>query len=147
MDVGIKPANVDFEAAVRASFARQGLMGAIGAWLVDVKPGSCVIEVPYAAKISQQQGFFHGGIIGAIGDTAGGYAALSLMPAGLEVLTVDYTANFVRPATGELLRAEGRVLRSGRTLTVARIDVSAVAAGRSTACGLLQATYISAPAR
>ena len=73
--------------------------------------------------ISQQQGYFHGGAIGAIADTAAGYAAYSLMPAGAEILTVEYKLNLIRPAVPPTLRAEGRVVRAGKTLTVCRADV------------------------
>ena len=81
--------NPDFARIVRESFARQGLMGTLGAQIVALEPGHCVIEMPFAPAVSQQHGYFHGGAIGAIADTAAGYAAYSLMPAGSEILTVE----------------------------------------------------------
>ncbi len=138
----IQPAHPDFERVVRASFARQGLMTSIGARLVDVAPGRVRIELPYAASISQQNGLFHGGIVGAIADNAGGYAALSLMPAGSEVLTVEYKINFMRPASGNLLRATGHVMRAGKTMTVVRAEVECVSPAATFACALLQATMM-----
>lgn len=137
-----KALNPDFEAVVRASFARQGLMGTLGAWLVEVAPGSVTIEVPHAKKITQQQGFFHGGVAGAIADTAGGYAAMSLMPAGSEVLTVEYKINFVRPAVGPLMRAKADIVRAGRTLLIARIDVMCGAPEALDVCAVAQATFM-----
>lgn len=138
-----KALNPEFEAAVRASFARQGFMATLGASLVEVLPGSVTIEVPHADTITQQQGFFHGGVAGAIADTAGGYAAMSLMPAGSEVLTVEYKINFVRPAVGSLMRAKAEIVRAGRTLLIARIDVLS-GAGQSEldACAVAQATFM-----
>ena len=133
------PANPDYERAVRESFARQGLMATIGASIVDLGPGFCVVEMPYAPAVSQQQGFFHGGVIGAIADTAAGYAAYSLMPDGAEILTVEYKLNLIRAALPPKLRAEGRVLRAGRTLTVCRADVFH---GDGKACALLQSTLM-----
>lgn len=136
-------ANPDFERVVRDSFAAQGLMGTLGAFLVEVEPGFVAIELPQSAKIGQQQGLIHGGAIGAIADTAGGYAALTLLPAGSEVITVEYKINFVRPAGGQLLRAEGRVLRAGKTVTVARVEVlGLVADGGFEAVALAQATFM-----
>jgi uncharacterized protein (TIGR00369 family) len=114
--------------------------------LRSVEPGRAVLELPYSAAVAQQQGLFHGAGIGAIGDVAGGYAALSLMSAGSEVVTVEYKVNFIRPATGGLLRAEGQVLRAGKSLTVCRIDVSAIENGEATVVALLQATFMSVPA-
>jgi len=138
----LQPANPAFAEAVRESFARQGMMRSFGARLAEIAAGRVAIELPYGEAVGQQQGLFHGGAIGAIGDIAGGYAALSLMPAGSEVVTVEYKINFIRPAKGGLLRAEGQVLRAGKSMTVARIDVSLVDGGSSTAVALLQATYL-----
>jgi acyl-coenzyme A thioesterase PaaI-like protein len=73
---------------VRESFAKQGLMGLLGAEVSEVNEGWCVIEVPYNEKLTQQQRYFHGAVAGAIGDSAGGYAALTLAPEGREILTV-----------------------------------------------------------
>lgn len=136
------PSNPDFERTVRGSFARQGLMGTIGAWLTEVRPGRVVIELPYSERIAQQHGHFHGAVIGAIGDNAGGYAALTLMPARSEVLTVEYKINFLRPAQGLVLRADGQVLRAGRTLVTTRIDVSVHGGSTDGMCAALQATMM-----
>lgn len=137
-----KPSNPDFERVVRDSFARQGLMGTIGAWLVAVKPGHVAIELPYSERVSQQHGHFHGAVIGALGDNCGGYAALSLMPPGSEVVTVEYKINFLRPAKGLLLRAEGSVIRAGRTLITTRMDVSILGGEHDGICAALQATMM-----
>ena len=133
-------------AAVHASFVRQGLMRAIGAELVGLGPGICAIRLPFAEAVGQQTGFFHGGIVGAIGDTAGGYAALTTMPAGSELLTVEYKINFLRPAAGTHLLATGTVLRAGRTLTVVRADVRVVADGSERLCAAMQQTVVRATA-
>jgi uncharacterized protein (TIGR00369 family) len=137
-----KPAHDGFERAVRASFGKQGLLGGLGAWLVDVQPGHVIIELPFSAKVTQQQGMFHGGAIGAIGDSAGGYAALSLMPEHAEVVTIEYKINFVRPAVGQMLRAEGQVMRAGKSVSVSRVDVFAVDQGKPTLVAILQATFM-----
>ena len=114
-----KPANPDFESAVRESFSKQGIMRHIGAALNSIRPGFVEICVPYSEELSQQHGFFHGGVVGMIADSAGGYAAFSLMAAGDGILTVEYKVNLMAPADGDLLIARGEVLRPGRTLTVA----------------------------
>jgi uncharacterized protein (TIGR00369 family) len=137
-----KASNPDYERAVLESFARQGLMTTLGARIVTLEPGFCAIEMPYAPGVSQQQGFFHGGAIGAIADTAAGYAAYSLMPAGSEILTVEYKLNLVRAAVPPTLRAEGRVLRAGKTLTVCRADVYHQVANGMEPCALLQSTLM-----
>jgi uncharacterized protein (TIGR00369 family) len=139
------PTDPDFRARVEASFARQGLMGSLGARLTRVEPGECEIRLPYSPALSQQDGFFHAGAIGSIADSAGGYAAFTLMDASDRVLTVEYKLNLLAPARGELAIARGQVVRAGRTLTVARIDVFAVASGVETLCAAAQQTLIRRP--
>ena len=134
--------NPDYAETVRESFGRQGLMTTLGARIATIEPGFCVIEMPHAPGVSQQQGFFHGGAIGAIADTAAGYAAYSLMPVGSEILTVEYMLNLVRAAMPPILRAEGRVLRAGRTLTVCRADIYHRGANGLETCALLQSTLM-----
>lgn len=137
-----KASDPDFERAVRASFERQGLMTTLGARLASVQPGQVVIELPFCERVSQQHGLFHGGVIGAIADNSGGYAALSLMPVGSEVLTIEYKINFMKPAKGQLLRATGHVVRAGKTVTVIRAEVACIDGGDAAACALVQATMM-----
>src|SRR5574341_460664 len=86
--------------------------------------GEVEISLPYRDDLTQQKGFIHGGIVGMIGDSACGYAAFSLMPAGGSLVTVEYKLNILRPAQGSLV-ARGTVVRAGRTLTVTRGEVYA----------------------
>ncbi len=132
----------DFAERVRKSFAAQGIMDHIGATLTLIEPGVCEIELPYSDAVSQQHGFFHGGVIGTIADSAGGYAAFGLMDAEDGILTVEYKLNLMAPADGDLLIARGRVLRPGRTLTVARAEVAVVKDGVEVACAAMQQTLM-----
>ena len=129
-DVQVKHAVRDpaFVERVRGSFARQAFMGFLGAELGPVAPGSVEIRLPYRRELSQQHGYFHGGVVGTLADNACGYASFSLAPADHSILTVEYKLNLLSPAAGEALVARGRVLRPGRTLVVAQADVFAVRA-------------------
>ena len=132
---------------VRESFAKQGIMELLGAEVVEVAEGRCVIEVPYSDVLTQQPRYFHGAVAGAIGDSAGGYAALTLAPEDREVLTVEYKINFLAPAWGEKLVARGEVLTAGRRLFVCKAEVVAISAeGEETHCAALQQTVSTAPA-
>jgi len=111
------------EARVRESFDRQAFMSAIGAVLEQIGPGRAVLRLPFDARLTQQNGFFHGGVIATIADVAGGYAAFSLFDPGADVLTVEFKLNLLAPARGSFLTASGEVLRSGRTLTVCALKV------------------------
>jgi len=134
--------NPDFEAVVRGSFAQQGLMSHLGARIARVEPGHVEIEVPYRDELTQQQGFFHGGVTTAIADSACGYSALTLMAPGCEVLSVEFKINLLAAARGERLVARGRVVRSGRTISVCQGDVYAVARGQETHCATMVATMM-----
>nr|WP_296580537.1 PaaI family thioesterase [Xanthobacter sp.] len=114
----------------------------LGAELGAVAPGRVEIVLPYAEKVTQQHGYFHGGSIGAIADTAGGYAAFSLFPPDSTVLTVEYKINIMAPGKGERLVAVGEVTRAGRTLTVAKIEVYAEADGARTHCATATQTLM-----
>jgi uncharacterized protein (TIGR00369 family) len=138
-----QPPNPRFAERVRDSFGRQGAMALLGAELARVEPGECEIRLPYRPELSQQHGYFHGGIIGTIADSAGGYAAFTLMPADASVLTVEYKMNLIAPGDGELLIARGRVVKPGRTLIVAAVDAMAVKAGRETLCATLLQTLMT----
>ena len=132
----------DFAERMRKSFDAQGIMDHIGATLTLIEPGVCEIELPYSDAVSQQHGFFHGGVIGTIADSAGGYAAFGLMDAEDGILTVEYKLNLMALADGDLLVARGRVLRAGRTLTVARAEVGVVKNGVEVACAAMQQTLM-----
>lgn len=132
----------DYAARVRASFERQGLMRTLGAELTAVEPGRCEIRLPYRDGLSQQHGYFHAGAIGAIADSAGGYAGFSLMGADDSVVSVEYKLNLLAPGRGEMLVARGRVVRPGKTLTVCQVEVFAVLGGEETLCALMQQTLI-----
>jgi uncharacterized protein (TIGR00369 family) len=112
-------------ARVRDSFARQGAMATIGAELAEIAAGRVAIGLRIEPHLSQQNGFLHAGVVVATLDSACGYAALTLMPADSEVLSVEFKVNLLAPASGESLLAEGEVVRAGRTLTICRGDAYA----------------------
>jgi uncharacterized protein (TIGR00369 family) len=122
---GFEPQDRDFEQRIRSSFQRQKIMETIGAVLTRVAPGYVEIELRFRDSLTQQHGYVHAGIITAIADSACGYAALSLLPADTEVLTVEYKVNFLAPAQGTRFVARGPVVRSGRTVSVCAGEVRA----------------------
>ncbi len=138
-----EPADPHFEARIRASFARLTLMQTLGARLTKVAPGEVEIELPFRGDLTQQHGFLHAGIVTTIVDTACGYAAMSLMPANSEVLTVEYKVNFVSPAKGSRMIGRGRVTKPGRTLTVCAGDVFAVSGAEEKLVATMLATMMA----
>lgn len=127
-------ADPNYEARVRESFAKQGIMDLIGASMTRVEPGGVEIALPFRPDLSQQHGFFHAGVTSTIADSAGGYAGFSLFPADASVLTVEYKINLASPAKGDRLIAVGTVIKPGRTLTLCDLEVFAETDGERTLC-------------
>lgn len=136
-------ANPEWAARVRSSFDRQVFMRTVGAHLVSIEPGLVVIEWPFSTHLTQQHGFLHAGVVAAVADSACGYAALSLMPPGFAVLSVEFKVNLMKPAAGEAFRAIGKVIRAGRTLSVCGAEVQAHVAGKHTIIAILQGTMMA----
>ena len=132
---------------VRISFAKQAMMTAIGASLTRVAPGEVDIELAVSPAICQQHGFVHAGAVATAADSAAGYAALSLMPAGAGVLTAEFKINLMAPAAGERLIARGRVVKAGRLLTVAQAEVQAEQNGERKLVALMTATVVTIQGR
>ena len=126
------PRDPAFAARVASSFARQAFMGHLGVALQHVAPGEVDLAVPFQPGLTQQHGFFHAGVTATIADSAAGYAALSLFAPGTGILTTEFKINLLAPARGESLVARGRVIKPGRTLSVCRSDVAAIADGEET---------------
>ena len=128
---------------VAARFAAQGFATHLGLRLAQAEPGHCVIEAPFGEHLTQHTGYFHAGLLTTLADNACGFAALSLMPEGQEVLSVEFKLSFMRPAAGMLARATGRVLKPGKTLTFCQADVHVVQeSGEAVLCATMLATMM-----
>ena len=138
--------NPEFERAVRESFARQAHMATLDARITRLEPGAVDLTAPFDARFGQQNGFWHAGAVASLADSANGYAAFTLAPAGSDVLAVEFKINLLAPAAGEAFRAEGRVLRPGRTLTVCAADVYGIAGGTNRLIATMLSTIIIRPA-
>ena len=133
-------------ARVQTSFDRQGMMLHLGARLVRAEPGLCEVALPYSDKVTQQQGGFHGGAMGALADIAGGYAGLTMAPEGMEVTSVEFKINFMAAFSGGELRATGHVVKAGRRLIVTTAEVTHIdATGKTSACAVMQQTLMIVP--
>ena len=125
---------------IEASFAKQGLMRTFQASINKLEHGALEISMPYSDAISQQHGFFHGGAIGALADTACGYAAISVIGEDEAALTAEYKINLLAPADGDRLIAVGSIIKSGRTLIVCQGDVFIEKDGRRKLCAFMLMT-------
>ena len=131
---------------VKQSFERQGMLRVLGVELVRVQVGEVELRMPYSDAVTQQQGGFHGGAIGALADIAGGYAALTVAPEGMEVVTIEYKINFLNSLQGGEIRAIGKVIKAGRRVIVTSAEVVHLDAnGKSTPCAVMQQTIAPVP--
>ncbi len=131
---------------VAASLARQGMMQPLGVRLLRAERGLVELALPYSEKVTQQQGGFHGGAMGALADIAGGYAALTVAPEGMEVVTVEYKINFLASFRGGEIRATGRVTKGGKRIIVTSAEVVHIdETGQRSDCAVMQQTLVPVP--
>ncbi len=140
-------ASEPIDALLAASFVQQGALMAWHARLTRAADGSCEIVLPMSTAVTQQHGFFHGGVIGTLADAAGGYAANTLLMPERECLTAEYKINFIAPGIGDTLIARGKVLKSGKTLVVSSAEVFAVKDGVEKLCAIMQQTLFVIPTK
>jgi uncharacterized protein (TIGR00369 family) len=134
-------------ADVEAIISAQGAMRLIGVEIVRVDTGYAEFAVNFRPELSQQNGFFHAGIVSTLVDTAGGCAGVTAMPPGAGVLTVEFKLNLLAPADGERIVARAEVVKSGRTLTITQGKVFVNKDGRESLCALMQQTLIAIPSK
>ncbi len=135
----------EIEHNIRASFAAQTMMATLGASLQRLEPSHVEIHAPILPGSKQQHGVAHAALAFAIGDSAAGYAALSILPPGSEVMTTEMKINLLRPATGEYLIARGQVIKPGRRLVIVQADVYAVQDKAEKHVALLTGTMMPLP--
>ncbi|WP_299415188.1 PaaI family thioesterase [uncultured Sulfitobacter sp.] len=131
---------------IHRSFDAQSMMATLGARMDHIEEGMVRITAPILEGARQQQGFGHAGLTFSIGDSAAGYAALTMLPLDSEVVTAEIKINLMAPARGTLLIATGRVIKPGKRLCVVTSEVHAQAAdGTQTLIALLQGTMVPVP--
>ena len=129
-------------ATIRASFAAQSMMTTLGAEFTHLSDGETEIRAPILPGSRQQHGFAHAGLTFAIGDSAAGYAALSMMPAGHEVLTSEMKIHLLAPGRGDWLVARGRVIKPGRRLVIVHADVHALTGDQEVHIAMMTGTMV-----
>jgi uncharacterized protein (TIGR00369 family) len=135
----------DAIARIHSSFAAQSMMETLGAELFEVSSGLVRIKAPILPGTRQQQGFGHAGLTFSLGDSAAGYAALTMMPVDNEVVTAEIKINLLAPAKGDWLIATGKVVKPGKRLCVVTAEVHAVSDGTETLIAVLQGTMVPVP--
>ena len=130
---------------ITRSFESQSMMKTLGARIHKIEKGKVIIEAPILPSTLQQQGYGHAGLTFSIGDSAAGYSALTLLPEDQEVMTAEIKINLLAPADGELLRAEGKVVKLGKRLVVVTSEIKALKDGKTKLIAIIQATMVPVP--
>lgn len=130
------------DSRIHSSFSKQTMMQTLGAQLEEVSEGRVVITAPVLPGSLQQHGAAHAALTFAIGDSAAGYAALTMLPEAAEVMTAEMKINLLAPAGGGSLRATGKVVKPGRRLVIVTAEVHALKNGSETLVALLQGTMV-----
>ena len=127
---------------VTRSFESQSMMKTLGARIHKIEKGKVVIEAPLLPSTLQQQGYVHAGLTFSIGDSAAGYSALTLLPENMEIMTAEIKINLLAPADGEILRAEGGVVKHGKRLVVVTSEIHTFKDGEKKLVAIMQGTMI-----
>jgi uncharacterized protein (TIGR00369 family) len=119
---------------------------AFGFTFCELSGGRATTRLDWRPELSHVPGAFQASPIATLADFTGAAAGMTLLPPGSAAATVDYTAKFLCEARGHQLLAKARVLRPGRALTVAAVDVYAVADAAETLCATSLVTIRNIPA-
>lgn len=106
----------------------------IGARAEHWEKGLAVVSIDVRPELTNSWKFAHGGIVLTLLDVAMGSAARTTNSKDYGIVTVSLTVSFLRSCSG-LLRAEGRVLRGGRSLVFCEGEVKD-ASGEKMAAGI-----------
>jgi len=129
----------DLLANGRDVLAQQPFSALLGAQLDVFESGRAQLSLPITARLQQQNGFVHGGVISYLADNALTYAGGSVL--GSNVLTSEFKINYLRPAAGaQRLVAIANVVGSGKTQAVCRCDIFLDRDGELKLCAAAQGT-------
>src|SRR5436305_11466271 len=134
------PPNPDFAETVKRFLMEMPIAQHFGLAITDIGPGLFEITQPFRKELSFRPGIFQAGPVGTLADMAAACAGMTMLPRGWGTSTVDYTIKLIAPAAGGKIVARGRVVRSGRTLSVTASDAYAVREGQEAFCATALAT-------
>lgn len=140
-----KPHHPAYERLARELLEDQPFLRHLGAQVAELAPGRCELRLGFRPELAEHGGGFHGGLLATLAEAAGTAAGHTLMPADRAALTVEFKVNIMAPGRGEALAARAQVVRTGRTLTVCRVDVAAISGGTETPSAACLMTLMAVP--
>jgi uncharacterized protein (TIGR00369 family) len=115
--------DTELVARIRRKLERQNFMHLIGADLTRIEPGRIEATLALGEQHQQQRGFAHGGLVATMADLAAGFAAVTLVPDGVGVVTAELKVSYLNPGIGTQIKAIGWVLKAGRRLHFCEAEV------------------------
>lgn len=127
-----------------ALFESQKFIHHLGVEVTELSEGYCEMTLEYDERWSQQNGYFHGGVVGTLADNVAGAAAATLMEGQGNCLTSEYKINLLTPAKGERMIATGKIIKSGRSLKVAESNIYVMNGSERCHCATALVTLVTA---
>ncbi|WDI30751.1 PaaI family thioesterase [Hyphococcus flavus] len=111
-----------------------GFTKASGFKVRDFEEGKVTLEAAPKEELTQFMGYVHAGVVTGLADHAAGAAYASTLPEGKACLTIELKINLMKPAEGDMLAAEARVISAGGTIGVVQSDVYGETDGKRVHC-------------
>ena len=112
-----------YEAALRRKTNETGATSLLGLSLESLEKGHVVFSMRVKPRHKQFHGVVHGGVLATVADTVAAIAAYTTVLKGTEIATVEMKINFLEAVPGGRIKAEGRVLRTGRNFVVTECEI------------------------
>jgi uncharacterized protein (TIGR00369 family) len=112
-----------FAAATRRHLKESRAIAMLGFALESASRGHAILRLDVRARHKQLNHVVHGGILAALADTAGAIAAYTTVPKGVALATIELKINYLEAVPGGRIRAEARVLRTGRNFVVSECEI------------------------
>jgi uncharacterized protein (TIGR00369 family) len=133
----------------RADFLKtdyeRGFIKFCGLRAVTAEWGRFTSRVEIREEHRQQDGFIHAGVMATMADHTAGYSAFTTVPANMQILTIEFKVNFLRPAFGNALICYSRVIREGRQIIVSESEVFDVRDGEEFPVAKAMVTLMAVP--
>ena len=115
--------NPKLTAATRRHLKKSRAVAMLGFDLEGVSRGRAILRLDAQQHHKQLNDVVHGGILAALADTAGAIAAYTTVPTGVALATIELKINYLEAVPGGRIRAEARVLRTGRNFVVTECEI------------------------
>lgn len=109
---------------------KQSFLNALGGKLEHIETGKAILSLKKAEWLTQHLGYFHGGVVTTLADSAGGAAAVTVVPENYQVVTSELTMHFLRPAVADEIIATAQVIKPGKQLIIVESSVTDKATGK-----------------